>query len=275
MDHVFARVKRLRKNPYFKLISNQTLYDGVQVNLANCVQYNPDHNLDEDSWFKVENFSSHDFCPELLKADFHSSDFDDLKSEKFTEISYIFSVQGDDFYFQKISPSRLFKRKLIALGEVATIEQAENRLIIQRLPDAIYFQESNVLVFRDLVVITSIFDGIDVLYREATNEEVHNFLNKSFIHLDKFTAKDVSKPNRKRIALAMATLEKMSDDEKNMLFEYINDYCNNKLPFDKQSSKFTVSKDDELKQLIYGIEQRFYTATISKQRRLANSVVDL
>ena len=272
MNHVFARVKNLRKKPFFKLISDHTLYEDVNVSVASCVSYSPDHNLDEDSWFKIEGFKDRDFCLNILKNDFDTKDYDDLKKDKFSEIAYLLSVQGHDFYFQKVYPSLFIKRKSIIFGEVAKIEQPENRLVIKPLPDAIYLKDSDTLVFRDLAGIASIFKGIDVLFKEATKEEVTNFLAEPFIKLENYSVDDVSKPNRKRIGLAMTTLSRMTQEDRNSLIPYISDYCKNTLTYDADSGKFTISKDDDLKQLIYGIEQRFYTTFISKEKRLANSV---
>lgn len=272
MDHVFARVKYLRKKPFFKLISDHTLYEGVNVSVASCVAYSPDHNLDEDTWFKVEGFKNYDFCLDILKKDFDTKDYDELKKEKFSEIAYLLSIQGGNFYFQKVYPSLFIKRKSITFGEVAKIEQPENRLLIKPLPDAIYLKDSDTLIFRDLAGIASIFKGIDVLFKEATKEEVTNFLTESFIKLENYGVDDVSKPNRKRIGLAMTTLSTMTQEDRVSLIPYIREYCKNMLTYDEVSGKFTISKDDDLKQLIYGIEQRFYTTLISKEKRLANSV---
>ncbi|WP_153117548.1 ATP F0F1 synthase synthase [Rhodocyclus tenuis] len=272
MNHVFARVKNLPKKPFFRLISDHTLYEDVNVSVASCVAYSPDHNLDEDSWFKIEGFKDRDFCLNILKNDFDTKDYDNLKKDKFSEIAYLLSLQGSDFYFQKVHPSLFIKRKSIIFGEVAKIEQPENRLVIKPLPDAIYLKDSDTLVFRDLAGIASIFKGIDVLFKEATKEEVTNFLAEPFINLKNYGVDDVSKPNRKRIGLAMTTLSTMTQEDRNSLIPYISDYCNNTLNYDAASGKFIISKDDDLKQLVYGIEQRFYTTLISKEKRLANSV---
>jgi len=272
MDHVFVKVKNLRKKPFFKLISDHTLYEGVNVSVASCVAYSPDHNLDEDCWFKIEGFKSFEFCLDIIKKDFDTKDYDDLKKEKFSEIAYLISIQDGNFYFQKVYPSLFIKRKSIVFGEVAKIEQPENRLVIKPLPDAIYLKDSDTLIFRDLAGIASIFKGIDVLFKEATKEEVTNFLAESFIKLENYGVDDVSKPNRKRIGLAMTTLSTMTQDDRSSLIPYITEYCKNSLTYDATSGKFTISKDDDLKQLVYGIEQRFYTTLISKEKRLANSV---
>lgn len=273
MDHVLARVKRLIKKPFFKLVSDHTLYENTNVTLAACVPYSPDHNLDEDSWFKIEQFSQQPFCIDLLKGNFDSKDYDDLKKKQFSNIAYILAIQGDNFYFQKVTPSLFIKKKFIDFGEAAAIEEGGNRLVINDQPDAIYFKDSDTLVFRNLATISSIFKGIDALYREATQQEAETFLQSEFIDLkDNYDASQVSKPNRKRIALAIDSLAKMSAQDKVDILVYIDDYCEQKLKFDEVAKQFEISTDDELKLLLYGIEQRFYTTLFGQEKRLANSV---
>ncbi|MDA3876027.1 MAG: ATP F0F1 synthase synthase [Halothiobacillus sp.] len=273
MNHVLAKVKRKRINPYFKLISNEVLFDAVVLDLNECVTYNPDHNLDEDSWFKVEQFSQNGFCVDILKKDFDSKDYDDLPKDQFSKISYIFSVQDGNFYFQKITPGLFIKRKMFVFGEAVKLEEGEDRLIVNPTPDAVFFKDSDTLVFRNLAAISSIFKGIDQLYKEATDEEVGLFLDESFIELsDGYNSGSVSKPNRKRIGLAMATLNGMLHDDRDSMFSYINEYCAEKLKYDQDNHKFEISTDDDLKYLLYGIEQRFYTTLFGDEKRLANSV---
>lgn len=273
MDHVFAKVKRLIKKPFFKILSNYTLYEDVKVTLGGCVPYSAGHNLDEDSWFKIEKFSQQPFFMEFLKKDFDSKDYDELKKEQFLEIAYLLSIQNSDFYFQKVTPSLFIKKKILGFGEVAEIEESNNRMIVNEQPDAIYFKTADTLVFRNLAAISGIFKGIDDLYREATQKETEAFLQMQFISLKcDYGASKVSKPNRKRIALALDSLAKMSDQDKVNILAYIGDYSDSKLTFDKATQKFDVSNDDELKLLLYGVEQRFYTTLFGQERRLANSV---
>lgn len=273
MDHILAHIKTRAKKRIFKLVSDQSLFDTVEVDLNACIPYNPDHNLDEDSWFKIEEFSNKAFCIEILKIDYDSKDYDDLTKDNFSKIAYLFSVQGDDFYFQKITPSLFVKRKSLVFGEAAKLEQSQTRLVINALPDAVYFKAPDTLIFRKLATISSIFKGIDELYREATKEEVEQFLGESFIELSNdYNVDKVSKPNRKRIGLAIKTLEAMSDDDKANMLNYIDGYCDQKLKYDQQNGKFEISTDDELKLLVYGIEQRFYTTPFGQEKRIANSV---
>lgn len=277
MDQVLAKVKGNAKKKIFKLLSDQTLFEDITVESEACVDYDADHNLDEETWFKIDNFSAQPYCIDLLKNEFDSKDYDDLVKNQFSRIAYICAVQDNDFYFQKITPSLFLAKKSVVFGEAAKLDTTDNRLVINPLPDAIYLKDSDTLVFRKLATISSIFKGIDILYKEATKEEVSSFLDESFIELsDGYDINKVSKPNRKRIALAKNTLDGLSDDERGQMLEYIQDYCGgHKLNFDGDNGKFEIKTDDELKYLLYGIEQRFYTTPLGQERRLANSVQSL
>jgi len=276
MEHVLVRVKGLRKKPYRKLISGIKLFETVGIDVSTCIPYNPDHNLDEDSWFKVEQFSQQPFNLDIFNQAFDSKDYDDATKDQFSKISYIISVQDQGFYFQKITPALFIRKKMIAFGESAKIEESENRLVINTTPDAVYIKDSDTLNFRNLATISSIFPGIDMLYKEATKEEVEHFLSESFIELNnEYDAEKVSKPNRKRVALAMATLATMTAEDKVNMLTYIDGYCDQKLTFDQLNNKFKISTDDELKLLLYGIEQRFYTTPFGNEKRLANSIQTL
>lgn len=273
MDLVLAKVKGRSKKSIFKLLSDETLFDELVVTDDACVGYAPDHNLDEDSWFKIDNFSQQPYCLEILKTDFDSKDYDDLPKAKFKDIAQLYAVQGDNFYFQKITPSLFVTKKMIAFGEAAELESTEKRLVVNQVADAVYYKAQDKLVFKNLATISSIFKGIDELYKEATKEEVEKFLEEDFIELaDGYDTSKVSKPNRKRIALAMDTLAALPVEERDQMYSYIHSYCEEKLKFDKKTSKFEINSDDELKYLLYGIEQRFYTTPLGHEKRLANSV---
>lgn len=273
VDLVLAKVKGRSKNSIFKLLSDETLFDELVVTDDACVGYAPDHNLDEDSWFKIDNFSQQAYCLEILKTDFDSKDYDDLPKAKFKDIAQLYAVQGDNFYFQKITPSLFVTKKMIAFGEAAELESTEKRLVVNQVADAVYYKAQDKLVFKNLATISSIFKGIDELYKEATKEEVEKFLEEDFIELaDGYDTSKVSKPNRKRIALAMDTLAALPVEERDQMYSYIHSYCEERLKFDKETSKFEINSDDELKYLLYGIEQRFYTTPLGHEKRLANSV---
>lgn len=272
MDHIFAKIGKL----HYRLIAGETLFQKVPIVLDNCLDYSADHNLDEDSWFKIKNFHSQDYCPNYLKNPFDSRDYNDLQKNQFDEISYVFCEQGGDFYFQKVTKAKFIRKKMIVFGDIAEIEKNNKRLVINDLPDAIYYKNEDSLIFKSLTTINSIFTGVDILYKEATAQEVESFLSSSFIKIKgSYNSKVISKPNRKRIALALNTLTKMSDQDKVDMHTYINEYTEGKLKYEEASSKYEISNDDELKYLLYGIEQRFYTTPFTNEKKLANSVISI
>ena len=252
MDQVLVRVKRLRKNPYKKLLSDTKLYPTLDPTAVSMVDYNPDHNLDEDAWFKIEKFSEQEFYIGELNGDLDTKDYDDLSKGKFRDISCIISVQEKDIYFQKVTPSSFITRKIIQFGEAAHLEESANRIVVKSVPDAVFIKGSDVLLFRDIASVSSIFPGIDQLYKEATEAEVKAFLNSEFIQLVKpYDHSSVSKPNRKRL---------------------IKDYCKEAVTLTTDGKCFELSTDQQLKLVLYGIEERFYTTMHSQEKRLANSV---
>ena len=145
-------------------------------------------------------------------------------------------------------------------------------IVIKSYPDAIYDKSSDSLYFKKLQSITSIFIGITDLYKEATQEDTEEFLNKDFISLKAdFDASKVKTANRKRIAMAMDTLSKFNSEEKDQIFEYIKEYCDD-ISSETTEKVFEIESEDNLKNLLYGIEQRFYTTPLGNEKRLANSI---
>ncbi|SUO94046.1 hypothetical protein [Suttonella ornithocola] len=277
MNYILGKIPR-KKLLYKVTSSNDVAYKDIAFNNENYVNYSPDHNLDEECWFKIDSFSKQEFFLNFLIKEFDSKELDTLSREQFKHLQYLCSIQSNKeiFCFQKVTPSLFLERQsIIYIGDSAKLEEANNRILIKQEPDAVYFKNQDILIFKYLPVISSIFKGIDTLYKEATAQETTDFLSNSFIKLKDFDSTKVGKPNRKRIAMAMASLGKFDDNMKLQLFDYINNYCSSKLKFHKDELAFEISTDEELKFLLYGIEQRFYTTLLGNEKRLANSVIDI
>lgn len=276
MNQVLVRVKRLRKSPYKKLLSGVTLYQSIDLASTSLVDYSPDHKLDEDAWFKLDRFSVASYAPDILGDAIDTKDYNSASKEDFADISHLLSIQQGDIYFQKVTPAAFIKRKLIQFGEVATLHESDDRLVVKSSADAVYLKASDTLIFRDLSSISSIFKGIDELYKEATDIEVMTFLSSDFMRLaGTYSHASVSTPNRKRIALVSDTLNAMPVEQRTGLIAYIKDYCKDEIKLSTDGRQFEISSDKELKLVLYGIEERFYTTQHSRQKRLANSIQKL
>lgn len=274
MNIVMGKVRTPGRGVTFKvLISEQKVFD-INSEEESYVSYSPDHNLDEDCWFGIESFSNKDFCLDILKSNFDSTNFNILARKEIDKLDYIISYQdSNEFYFQKVPKNQLLGRKLISLGAEFELIEDSKHLVINKIPDAIYLKDKDVLLFKKLSAITSIFNGIDSLYREATNEEVNKFLSNDFLEINEdFTQEKVKVPNRKRIALAIDQLNSFEEEQKKVVFGTIKEYCPKLV---SEYEKFIVNNEEDLKLLLFGIGQRFYTTPDGKEKRIANSVIKI
>ncbi len=276
MSVIYVKLKqRTSNNKYRKVLStNEIIYRRMNLIINSCVPYAPSATLEEGEWFYVSEARSQGYANELLNRQFESVDFDSLGMQDFGTIDFLFVNEHDGLYFQKVSKTKLIARKsVLYIGEGFQYKQDRKELVINDCPDAIYSRSEDRLYFRKLESITSIFKGIDQLFREATDEEVFDFLRNDFILLrTDYDVSSVKTPNRKRIALAKNTLESLTEVDRGRIFSYIGEYCPN---LSQDNGAFEIGTEDELKMLLYGIEQRFYTTPVGGERRLANSVVPL
>lgn len=274
MNHLIAKI-RLRGNApkYKKLLSNVSLFE-LPNDLTPHVQYSLDHTLDEDSWFGIEQFSAQAFCLDFLKTPFNSAEYDALNTIDVNKLDFLCSYQNEnEYYFQNISKAQLLSKKLLYLGDAFRYEENSKTIVINSVADAIYIKDQDILYFKRLPTISGIFKGIDLLYREATEFETTDFLQREFVQLDEgFSAAKVGKANRRRIAMALDTLNSFEEEEKGTILDYIRDYCSD---LEYQNNAFRIKSDDELKKLLYGIEQRYYTTLVGNERRCANSIIRL
>lgn len=275
MYNICVKLKQREKDKYRKLLSiNNNLYAPFSISADMVSTYTPGALLEEGEWFCLQEMSKKEFCIDILKADYSSVDFRTLDRGDFTKIDFLFVVTENHIVFQNISKTKLLsKRCIFALGEGYQYQDNCSEIVINDIPDAIYDKTNDTLYFRRLESITSIFRGIDQLYREATDKETTQFLNNEFINLkDGYSTASVKTANRKRIALAMKTLNALEDNDRKNIFAYIGEYCP-ELQVSKDS--FDVGTEEDMKKLLFGIEQRFYTTPVGGEKRIANSVIPL
>ena len=273
MPNLCAKLKQREKNKYRKIISTENpiyLTDDIQVTTA--TPYIPGAALEDGEWFFVSSASTQDYKIDLMTAEYNTVDFETLTRSEFGNVDFLFFEINDMIYFQNVSKSKLVSKKcILCIGENYTYQDDRKEIIIKNCPDAIYNKATDTLYFKHLETITSIFRGVDQLYKEATEEETTQFLSSDFIQLKEgYNSYKVKTANRKRIALAQKTLSSLDEESQKNIFTYIGEYCPDLKVAD---TSFEVGTEDELKMLLYGIEQRFYTTIVGGEKRIANSVV--
>lgn len=276
MNVIFAKLRlRGNVNKYRKILStNEEVFPSFTNMVATTIPYVPGALSEIDEWFQLSDVSHTNYTLDLFNTDFNTLDFDSLARSEFSKIDFLFVVQGDTLLFQNVTRTKLASKKHIwDFGEGYKFQSECNEIVVNSQPDAIYCRDNDSLYFRRLESITSIFKGIDQIYKEATYEETTKFLQSSFIQLgEAYAAENVKTANRKKIALAAKTISNLDPKDLDNIFTYIRDYCPSLKTTD---NKFAVSNEDELKLLLYGIEQRFYTTLVGNERRIANSVIPL
>lgn len=211
-----------------------------------------------------------------FKNNFSTAGYNDLEKNCIKELHYILieNEKNNCVYIQKITKSTIIKQKMIPLvSKDYKLLENETLLLFKSCPDAILDTREDKFYFRNLSILTSIFRGIEALYKEATDEDIDEFISNKFIKLDEdYTKNKIKSNNRKKILLVNEILNKLPEDSKNKLLDYTSKYCD-KLIY--KDGIFEISNEKELKELLYGLQERYYTTEIGREKRIANSIISI
>lgn len=278
MNHVFVKLRQRGGDKYRIILSTEArMYpelDVVAIREASY-PYSPGTLLESDAWFYLEAANRQVYAEELLqRALADTVDFESLSGHDFENIDFLWTRENDILCFQRVSRAKLVsKRSILCLGDSCRFDGDRREIAINKLPDAVYSPTDNRIYFRRLDAITAIFNGIDQVYRTATDAEVSLFLHSNFISLKNgYDVSHVGIANRKRLALVQRRLDGLSDRDRDKLFMYVGEYCPQLRPTGRE---FQIGSEDNLKMLLYGMNEQYYTTPIGDERRLANSVLPL
>ncbi|MCX2496146.1 hypothetical protein OQX63_21805 [Pedobacter sp. PF22-3] len=268
-NYIYGKVKR--KQSVFRIIETETeVYKIAELNL-NGVDYNPATLIENEELYQISNFSQSGYSFDFLNNDLDSVNHDQISKDDLKKLSFICTVQANLYFFQIINSSFYISKKWFSIEELS-LETNKPIITINPFADAIYDKQTDILYFKKLPAAQKIFKGMDQLYKEATEAETDAFLQNEFLKVnDTFNVQKVTVPNRKRIALVNETLSHFSDDEKQAIYNYTNQYGQ----VSYEGGKFKIETDDDLKFVLWGIEQRFYTTPIGGEKRVANSVISI
>ena len=242
------------------------------------IPYDPKHKLEDEEIFVIEEFSKNQFCIDICKENFNSTSFHQILDSNYRSIKHLCIIQNNLYFFQNVTFSRFIQKKLLTfrMSVQPRITHLEKSIEIKDVSDAIYDKSLDILHFRDLLKIKTIFQGIEKLYREATNREVEKFLSAQFILTKGFDVNSVKDANRKRIAILNDDLEwqNFSEEDKKQLIqeseEYVKEYVKDECII--KDGRFFISTDKQLKYALYVIDERFYTPKLRNKKRLASAI---
>lgn len=271
MNYLVARLKG-KRGEILKVLSTK-LSAFEQPDGFESKEYDPRYKLEDDERFVLENFSRSKYKNELIAQTISTTNLNQIEKNQYSEINYLCSIQGDLVFFQKMNASQLYHKKWFQISGTPDLMKDAPILVINEEPDAVYNKQDDTLAFRNIARIKTVFYGVEELYREATDKEVDTFLKKDFIKpTDDYSVASVKTNNRKRIALAMDTLKRFKKEDQQNIFKYIKDYCP-ELKFENDA--FNISSEEDLKKVLFGIEERYYTTIRTHEKRLANSVTKI
>lgn len=262
---------------YRKLISvDDNIYENITSLVQESILYNPNTLLEsKNQWYKLTEFSHNEFLNSNLNSIIESSaSYSMLKHEEWGLLVYLLVINDNFIYIQGIGKNiSVKKKKLFKIADGFQYDAQREEIIIKDIPDAIYDIGADTLYFQKLLSLTKIFPGIDSLYKEATDQEVKTFLKQSFIILkNSFSYSEVKTLNRKRIALLQGMMVDLSIEEKMRIISYIGEYCSS---LKRVEDAFEIGTEKDLKLLLYGLQERFYTTPIGDEKRIANSIIPI
>lgn len=276
MNYLIAKTKG-RNSARYRILSQEANIYEVPF-FDNVLAYMDDYKLEDGQWFVVENFRQQTYCLDFLHSHFDATAYSPLPRDEYPNLIYICAVQDVQKYcFQKITSTKVFQKRMITfrLDGQPSILDSEYLIVLNPEPDAVYDAETDKFYFRNLSTITSIFTGIDELYREATDNEAQDFLNLDLLQVDpNYTLDKIKTANRRRIKAAMEKYKSFTQEQRLALPAYLREYCP-ELSFDENTGRFCISREKEATALLNALNQRYYTTAIDGERRLAHSVTVL
>jgi hypothetical protein len=266
MTEILAKIKS-----EYKTILNQedNVLNDFDLSSIEAIDFSPSQKLDDDQWFQINDFSEQDYFIDQCKADFSSASLNQIVNDDYASIFCIVISQSSKQYFQRITPSLFVSKKTILdySGEPKIVEHRK-QIEIRVESDAVYLVDSDTLYFKTIGKLKVIFPGIEMLHREATQDEVDAFIENDFISLSTITSTSIGVQNRKRIADIGIKYNALSDEKKDQLITYAKEQAG----VEVKGDSFVIKSEADLKNVLYAMDQRYYYADIYEEKRVANSV---
>lgn len=245
-----------------------------QSELENSKEYGIDRLIAEGQWYYLNSDEGIEKLNNIFTFPHDSIDYSILDKSELKSIKCIFTKVDNFMYIQNTYKSCLSsKRGFFNLGSGFEYRETANEIVLKEEPDLIYDIKDKKIYFKKIVLLDRLIEEISSQFKEATLEEVEKFLDSGFISLsNNYSAEKVKTTNKKRIHDLNRKLASYKDEEKEWLFSYIGEYCSD-LKLD--NGVFKISSDKDLKYLLFGIDQRYYTTLLGEEKRCVDSVLKL
>ena len=125
---------------YYKIKGiNEILYQNYNRN--EIFEYDPKILLAENQAYTISNFDEQEFCPNFLKTELNSIDYDEA----------LINIENNIYYFQRITLSSIQPKKFLKFFSDGTsyekTDQQTTMITIFEQPDAIYNKNEKNYIF--------------------------------------------------------------------------------------------------------------------------------
>lgn len=244
------------------------------VDFSHALPYSPHSTLDDDQWFYIESPSAKKIKNPITECTTaNSNDWVQITADKYSSIRFLVlidKVKGRAFY-QKVPDSLLISKPklgIFGLNDQPTIIY-DPIILINEIPDAIYYELLNRVYFRDISKLTNIFLGIDQQFKAATEEEVSDFVNSNIFNtVSGFDIKKVPTAVRKKITLVKQRYDKFKAVEQAQFISNVQQYLPN---INFKNGKFIISNSEDVRDLADALDQKFHNTPITNEPRRTQS----
>jgi predicted nucleotidyltransferase len=237
-------------------------------------EYSPDEHLEDKEWYAKQDFRAkiggHEF-ENFMK--FHQSivNFDKLERDEFSRVEWSCCEVCGKLYFQRFQKSSVIEKTgfFAVRGDFEFLRDVKV-LVINPIPDAIYDPKKDILYFKKLDVVTGIFKDARKICEKASEKQVKDFLDDSLFAVDKGFNKDkISLINLRKIRTALKQLASFRKaGREGELLHYFRTYR----PELVSGNTLKIGSQSNLRDVLYGIDERFYTTELNKTKRMASAV---
>lgn len=261
------------------LSTEETVYN---VNMENQIPYTPTDRLDqdEDGWFYIEGFRESGFNTAIAKIGGvgikiegvfeRLIELTQFQSDDYLKIKWLIAKQGECYYFQKVLPSSRIEHRTILMFAAGAprIREMSNSVEVRRgFPDIIYDSHADKLLFRDLSRAKEIYKDLINLYREATDEEITDFLSSREDITISISRDKIGIRNRKEIARLGDKINTLSSEAKAALVTYIDTHLTEAGLHKGAEGKIIIAKPKDLSSYLALLDQRFVHSEVYSESR--------
>ncbi len=257
----------------------------IQPDISNSREFQLDYTLDADEWFYIEPSSElHDTMikPYLNYVD-STVDTNPISGDQYKTLISIYLVSKENISDKyKILFNRIFNKYCIIQKKIISFNTSKPELkkeskSVEFTGDVDAYWDGEKLFFKKYSTIKPMFKGIESLYREASSEEVNNFLETDFFVIDEaFKINTIGERARKNIAsiLDSRQIDFTCARTRKQYNDYAKEY--NELNFQIQDDgKFKITKAVDLTHIINILQERLYTSPITREKRVAHNTTSV